>query len=97
MFNEANYVSADNAVCTIDTNTSMDVLIQLYNDMESGSENKDDQDSENIEDSGRIQTYQDALRSIRYHETFFLIQRNEEMIPIIVTDLQSATEECLVN
>lgn len=45
-------------MCTTEANTPVDVLIQLYL-------NEDDCDCEHVEDSGDIQTTQDAWRSIR--------------------------------
>lgn len=39
-------------MCTTNVNISMDFLIKLYHDVESDSENEDDNDFENTEDSG---------------------------------------------
>lgn len=52
--NEADYVSADNAVCSTESNTSVDVLIQFYHNVESDTEDEYYCNSENIEDSSGI-------------------------------------------
>lgn len=77
-------------------NTSVDILTQIYHDVQIDRENEDDNDSENVEDRRGIHTFQNVLRRIRYLESVFLFQRNEEIKPII-TDLQCAVKECLVN
>lgn len=63
----------------------------IYHD---DSKTEDDHVSENINNSSGIKLYLDALRSIKYFEKKFLLQRNEKKI--IINDLQCATEECLV-
>lgn len=48
--------------------SSVDVLTRLYHDFQSDTENEEDSDSENLDDSGGIETYQKTLRSIMYLE-----------------------------
>lgn len=52
-------------------NTSLDIFIQLYHDVESIYENEDDHESENVDVCDKIRTYQDGFRSITY--LFYLI------------------------
>lgn len=58
--NEADGVSADNEVYTTKAKTFVCGYfdIELYHDAENDSANEDDHDSENVEDSSGIQTYQ---------------------------------------
>lgn len=72
------------------TDTSVNVLIELYHDVGSDSANADYHDSENSEDSGGIKTNKNSFRCLEF---FYLTEK----IISIITDLQYVSEECTVN
>lgn len=57
-------------MCPTEANTSVNVFIQLYHDVESNNENKNNYDYENVKNTHGIETYQDTFIRITSSKIF---------------------------